>query len=299
MANEDISIIRKKTLDQLLEGYTPKKVEEEGEIMTDSEEYRPLLKKYEKIMEAPSDPSKSFVRDENEITEILNPEQIPLFLLHTLRYQDRKNYPLNTAIFLSRLIQNSYQAGYNDFCFESLPDIGGMCSYLLGSKNNPIRIRFKGDIGLFYGAKSEYIEMDIEGNASMNCGHCIKNSRVTIQGSVYQRCGFMAEESVFEIFGTTDKNCALGSGDSAFIFHNKVDEGCAGQVEGLTLTFHGPLVPPLGMWTKKSTYKTTSLATKKVLLESGVDTYEENKIVFIHSDGREEVVRKYGDKLWK
>ncbi len=121
-------------------------------------------------------------KPENEKSEknILNPDQINdlvSYLISDVLLKGKK-YPchgtekqislldFDQGIHLSKLIQKSYNAGYNDFKINTKGTsvlINAFGSYLNGSKENPLRLNMVGDVGECCAAYSNYLILNLEG----------------------------------------------------------------------------------------------------------------------------------------
>ncbi|MDI6721538.1 MAG: hypothetical protein QMD85_04045, partial [Candidatus Aenigmarchaeota archaeon] len=92
---------------------------------------------------------------------VLTPERVNTFLQAAIRYEQHRNYSICTGPFISSLIQNSYNAGHNDFhlnakaAAEPLSFIGYM---LEGKRKEPIRVLIEGSAGSLCGGKAECLD---------------------------------------------------------------------------------------------------------------------------------------------
>ncbi len=87
--------------------------------------------------------------------EILHPQEINLFLKHTMSYEDHQDYAMITGIFLTRLLERSYQGGFNNFEIY-LPDQALMYLglELKAAEQQPLKVTFKGKVGQECGSGS-------------------------------------------------------------------------------------------------------------------------------------------------
>ena len=66
-------------------------------------------------------------------------------------YEDHKNFEIHTGTYVSTLIQNSWDAGYNNFYFET-NNIDSLAAAINGySIENPITIHIDVNNGLYVG----------------------------------------------------------------------------------------------------------------------------------------------------
>jgi hypothetical protein len=105
----------------------------------------------------------------------------------------------------------------------------------------------------------EHIEIDVYGDIG-NSGIISKKTTLRIYGSVGRACGEYSQDCTFELYGDI------------------------GRRPGKS---------------RDCTYKTTEQGTLEELVTSVIDTWQGqpsgNKIIFIHEDGSEELVRHYGN----
>ena len=206
-----------KGIEDLFKGFIPVKPEELKEIEVAEGRFQGLMGEYERFLDMECGDLDNRL---NKITDILTPTDINLFLQTTIRHEQHKNYDWATGHFISELIQNSYDAGHNDFTLSTtaLKRIHNLGSYLEGTKKRPLEITIKGNIGY-------------------SCGCSAKNAAFNIKGNARDSCGFCAENS---------------------------------------------------------TFKTPNRRTLKKMLK---EVSESNRIIFIHPDGTEEIVKDYADNI--
>ncbi|GAG50666.1 unnamed protein product, partial [marine sediment metagenome] len=116
--------------------------------------------------------------------EVLKPAQIDK-LLQWIRSETPRDKVENwiTGDFLTGIIQDSYDAGYNDFVLTTADtEINEMGNGLEGTEENPIKLDIKGIAGYRCGDNSKNSEFNIEGNVEGNCGSKSKNSTFNIKG---------------------------------------------------------------------------------------------------------------------
>ncbi len=168
------NIIKKKGIDETLDGYRGQQVEEEKEMQVEETPFSALTAKLKEMMEYNFSESvhKHKFMHHPFLPEVLLPEEIDLFLRTTCQFETQKHYKTNTGIFISRLLQNSYMAGHNDFHLqiEDLPPIDSLCSYLIGARNNPVAVTVEGDAGRYFGSLVEYGMLNIFGGVEPFCG---------------------------------------------------------------------------------------------------------------------------------
>jgi len=199
-------IQKKKGIDDLVKRYSPKKVEEEKRIIAaDALDYAPLFEKYLQYVETFCPRS----LDVEFIDEILSPDDINLFLQASIPFEDLqssfpfedKAYCIAMGLFLSRLIQNSYQAGHNNFYLNTknilpLSELG-MC--FQGEEENPLKLTIDGDTGKNLGSRATNSMMTVHGN-TISLGDFISHCTFILHGK-------LEKHSLVELFGKPITDC--------------------------------------------------------------------------------------------
>jgi len=242
---------------------------------------------------------------------ILTPNQINKFLQNTMTYENHYAYSETTGLFISQLLQNSYDAGINNFTLNTtqLKDIHYLGREIKGTPEKPINITVIGNIGEVLGNRSQYSRFNIEGSAGKNCGNSSQNATYNITGNTEDRCGSESELSQFNITGSTGYLCGYSStnstykisentkshcGDhstnSTFEIKGNAGDECGNSATNSTFKISGEIGMSSGTLARKTTYQTPNKETLTKLLK---DVPEGNKIIFIHPNGTKEVKRDY------
>ncbi len=191
-------------------------------------------------------------------TIILTPKEIDDFLQDTNYFKDHENYRKKTGIFISQLIQTSYNAGNNNFNLntENLNKIDELCVDIKGEKEKPIKINIKGDSGEFLGLTSTYCIYNIEGNMVGGCGLESENNIFHIKGTIGYGLGAASENCTFHIFGEPDH----GTGDSAlnciFNIHGDAGDFCGVRARKSNFNIRGKVGNSCGNYAENSTFST-------------------------------------------
>ena len=197
-------------LDDLIRRHTTRKPDEKKEIQTDGKyKFIELIKKYEAFLEAKITSNmggngrlESDFRIIWKLDDILTPNEINAFLQLTMCYEEHKQYSLNTGIFLTKLIENSYNNGNNQFRLDIVTS--KMLNYLVwdfkGTDERPIDITISGSIGDNFGYRAEHINCLIENNAGNSCGVGIRYSKIIVAGACEaNELGRSATASTFKV----------------------------------------------------------------------------------------------------
>lgn len=169
---------------------------------------------------------------QTKINHVLPPEDINLFLAQSLAFENKILYHFYIGYFISDLIQASYEAGHNDFVFNTKPliNIKNLGSDLKGTEDNPIRLTVYGDTGDNLGCLSRYCNFVVNGNVS-DCGSNSQYSHFEINGNVNESCGYTARNSEFVINGTLGKTVFFGAEMCTFRIKYREDSDNLGSTQ--------------------------------------------------------------------
>jgi len=210
----------------------------------DDLELEQLIDKYKRIEERLD--SKKNTAEKNmkimskEITEVLDPSQINTLLQKIAILPRKEGYPiLMGCLFLNNLIQNSYNAGYNNFFLNPQGDIlSELGSKIHGKKNNPLKINIEGNAGIFFGLESKNLVCNINGDAGYGFGLYSKNSAYDVNGDITDSFAVGSKNCRYNIHGNIEGiNWASGLNIwfSRFSTPNKATyEKLRQEIKGLT-----------------------------------------------------------------
>jgi len=185
-----------------------------------------------------------------ELTEVLSPLEINAFLQDTIRHDEHPYYEY-TGPFLSRLIQASFDAGYNNFELDTrnIKEINGLCTYLIGPY--PVNVKVNGNVGDAFGTYSENATFVIEGNAGIGLGMETNNCTFTAK-DVSSACGRESVDSTFFV-KDTQNGCGHGSKNSSFTIRNTQGD-CGIHSKNSIFNIEGDYGPFLGRKSIGSTF---------------------------------------------
>lgn len=162
--------------------------------------------------------------------EVLNPVQIDLVLQ---KIADGEEFKSTLGLFLTRLIQDSYDGGYNDFVL-STGDLG-MDHFGLNLRGKPRRmlnIMVNGNVDQYCGSNSYQCLFIVEGITGKSCGFSSYCSLFILRKDVGDDCGYQSERSSFFIGGDVGHWCGFNSKSSKFIIEGGVGCSCGHGSEG-------------------------------------------------------------------
>jgi len=105
--------------------------------------------------------------------EILKPSQIDTLLQKMIQETPKEKFENRlTGRFLSKIIQKSFEEGYNNFTLTTKQtEISSLGSYFPKVRGkNPMQITIKGNAGHFLGFISKNCEYDVQGSVGIHCG---------------------------------------------------------------------------------------------------------------------------------
>ncbi|MFH1637421.1 MAG: hypothetical protein ABIB71_03280, partial [Candidatus Woesearchaeota archaeon] len=108
---------------------------------------------------------------------VLKPEEINAFLQYTTIFEEYRHYRKNTGPTISKLIQNSYDSGHNNFVIEiTTPQGLQFLASEISGKEKPLAVTVTGHAGFCLGYKAENAVFNILGDAGERCGCMARNS---------------------------------------------------------------------------------------------------------------------------
>jgi len=271
---------RGKGIDELASQYTPQKVEEEKVIAGVESKFASLTKQYRR-----------YIRDYGPkctltVNEVLTPPDIETFIRLTELIEVEMKNVFARPSFIGYLIQNSYDAGHNDFHFSTTrsPAYYHLATGVKASEERPCNIIIEGYAGDGSCSSARHVNLTVHGDADSNLGQWAKHSNVTVHGSCNSDFGIQAEDSNFIIDGNVGRACGRFSMDSTFFVK--------GQIFKEFSKHHSILDEIPGSGARGSTFKTPHL--KELMTLSLVPAG--NRIIYIHPDGREEIARDFEEE---
>ena len=130
---------------------------------------------------------------------MLTPAQIDFTLQHIINKTttQQTNHHI-TGLYITHLIQESYNAGNNNFTINTKDtNINCLADKLAGTKKQPLQLTIQGNTGNNCGYNIKHSQLTIQGNTRNNCGHSIKHSIIVIKGSAGYWIGRDAKKSIF------------------------------------------------------------------------------------------------------
>ncbi|MFH1638131.1 MAG: hypothetical protein ABIB71_06920 [Candidatus Woesearchaeota archaeon] len=226
-----VAVHLNKQIDDIFSGYskleTPEeRMEHKVEGSLFFEGYEELMKQYEKLLTR--SPWDYVLNACSRITAILTPQQINSFLQATMIYENHNNFSANTGFLITRLIQNSHDAGNNKFTLNTggLKEIDCISYGLKGKENKLLEIIVAGNARHHCGNGAENIqELYISGDIGYCCAWEAKNIKeIYIVGNSGLYCGYDAENSTFktqnkQTLQLLKKNVLQGKNNRIYFIH--------------------------------------------------------------------------------
>jgi hypothetical protein len=127
--------------------------------------------------------------------------------------------------FTNNLIQNSYDAGNNDFKLHSHKKQANICSDLVGQEDNLLRIEIFGNVGDYCGRGASYVQLHLHGNANLAFASAAHNSEFIVDGNVDLGCAEYGTSCKMTIQGDfSGYDFAYKARDSEFILHGELSD---------------------------------------------------------------------------
>jgi len=161
----------KRTSDSPIPIHSVNPIEDVGKEKVIGSELERALSQYEKFLEIEDLIYKyGHIMRKNHFNVVLDPKQLSMFVDLTTTYGVHKNFEDNTGTFSGLLIQNSYEAGYNNFKFRE-PSIERFARYAEGTKDNPINIEIQRNSSNNAFSSSRYLNVLIHNQSDLIFGN--------------------------------------------------------------------------------------------------------------------------------
>jgi hypothetical protein len=217
---------RKGGIDDLVTSYAAQPIDEVGVVQLDDSVFETLLEQYQVFVD---DNNVKYSTDEligklKPITEILTPDEINRFLQCSVTYEQYRYYAVTISFFITKLIQNSHDAGHNEFVLDlsTLTEKLFFLGYKLqGTEERPLQIELSGDTGGTFGSKSHYLTTIVHGEANKNCAPNSRNFVGTFHGNVGRGSFFRAESITVTLYGEIGDQCGIESVNGTYRTPNK------------------------------------------------------------------------------
>ncbi len=306
----EANITKRNGIDTLVREYSPEKVEERKKLLSKGE---PILRKIVDLRAQLDVSEEHFISElqvkdhrdkiERYFPQSLTPQQIsalPL-LLCTNNLTNKVS-----SLIISRLLQNSYISGHNNFNIKCMPGITYFGWNFAGTEERPLQLKYEGGgnhyfkNGMYLNIKAkgtqrhsfatdcENCDFDIEGNILGSFAQHTESSSFNVKGNVEADAAWCSKRSRFYFGGEVGGNFATHSEDCTF----EVVGGCRGRTAHYAKRTEFILHANPGMiseFCQQCTFKTTNRDTLQKMLK---DVPGRNRIVYI-DDGKEEMVKDY------
>ena len=160
----EVEVRKSKGIDTLVSGYSPQKVEEEKRTSTEgNSKLADLMRRFEDFLHEwyPHRPESILPK------EVLLPATLSVFSSMITKYENNPFYENDSGRFLNSLIQNSYDAGYNNFQLETRNNLLGLGTHLQGDSHRPLLLELTGKTECT-GCRIDYCRVTCHGPASLN-----------------------------------------------------------------------------------------------------------------------------------
>lgn len=232
------------------------------------------------------DPPKSLEYQEAYISqlelEVLTPAQIEVVMQKIIDCGRKKLSESgglsSTGLFLTRLIQDSYDVGHNHFSLKTRDMPLNCLGYKLkGSLGRELELRIMGNAKSQMGSGARLTIFTVEGSVENSCGSDAKQCLFNIEGNVYDYCAFKSEQSTFNIGGNVRDYCAFKSEQNIFNIGGSVGVACGALSRYNSFEVKGSVGEGFGLLSSNSEYyspnKETYEKMKSMISEDNTINY--------------------------
>jgi len=176
-----------------------------------------------------------------EVLTQLTPEEIDRFLQYTLRYEDHFMHGLRAGEFVSKLVQNSYEAGHSRFTFDTqgIERISHIGYRLQATEENPITLTVHGNVGNKFCQHSEYIKGTVHGDAYVMFGENSRNGTFILHGNAQANAAYGSVSSHYEFKKNVDDNCGIRANDCTIAIEGSAGDFCGNDAEKTIIAVKG------------------------------------------------------------
>ena len=217
-------------LDAVIRNFTVKRLEENRPLAVQgSLVLSALIQEYKQLISHPArDHSWVQIEELYRLTEhidvILTPEEIRT-LTPVILFTEGESDLGFRGVFLNRLIQNSYNQGYNNFNVDLLTiatlHVG---SYLNAEEKRPLRLSVKNGKGFLYAAHANNLHLDVNIEV-FGYAHSVKNSQIMIEGNAATGLGNHSYRTTFHVKGNVYNALAKDAQESTYIIDGDFEVG--------------------------------------------------------------------------
>ena len=260
-----------KGIEGLVSKYTPQVVEEARDIEIVGD-ITGVMQSFLKHIDDPC-PYSNFHKYLRQVNEVLTPSEIYSLVCPTEWTATEPSKREMRSEWISKLIENSNNAGYNNFILKG----DNLALYLRGQEDKPIHVEIFGSNTVKKGFMSCFNRM------------IIFNSIVTVHGdAVFSE----VENSMLTIYGEPFMSGSLRSIKSTITLHGEASYYLT-EIDASDTVFKTSSKETLGKLCVNNKEMVTKDDGDLDIWREASDKPSRNKIIFIHPDGREEVVRDY------
>jgi len=178
------------------------------------------IKKFEKYLTSKNIPWTNNYYTK-QFTEVFTPQELDFFLQELASYQNAKTYAPASGAVLTRLIENSYNAGNSSFELNtgSCGSINNLLRNFRTQRKKPLHMEINGNIGTGLGSHAEKVHFTVRGDAGEELGRSSYECSFTVAGTTGDDCGERSTASDFSLQGNVGGYCGENAYASSFDFH--------------------------------------------------------------------------------
>ena len=222
-----------------------------------------VLEKYAKLA-----PSPTFGEYQTQIFGlellVLTPTQINIALQHIIQTTPKEDAEsFVTGLFLTRLIQDSYQQGNETFLLNTQDTQISNLAYRLEATN--LKLTIKGNLGYSCGSESKGCSYIFESDAKDNCGFNSRDCTYVIKGNVGYSCGELSKGCSYTVEGDVGYSCGSASLGCSFVIDGNAGFNFGANARDSFYSIKGDFEGGCGWNSERCTFQTSNKQTYKHL----------------------------------
>jgi len=147
----------------------------------------------------------------------LSPFQMDIVLQKIIQNRNLKSDGRAAGLMMAKLLQKSYNSGYNDFALATRNSfISHIGTQLKGNVESLLNLTIYGNVGHSFGINSRDSDFTINGDANLWFGFGSENCSFTVDGKTGMWCGADSKNSIYLLYGSVGPYCGSDSYNCLF-----------------------------------------------------------------------------------
>ena len=264
----------------LLDDFSDREIEEEKKFSSKSsidDNLNLIVRKYEEWLKRDS----SYMLKEeyakvfaslDDLKE-LKKRDIHYFVDYMQKYKEAEKYTIS-GIYLSALLEKSFNCGHNDFVIKTETPILWIGAYLSGKQHEKLFITIDGPAGMGTGYYGTNLFVRIKGKAEAGSGKRAENSVFIFEKRTGQTCCERTKNCYCIFNGYAGSWAGYETKDSTMVFNGNCGEDCASYTENSNVLINGNIGHLFGFLTRGTDFYSQNINTlNKVRVRKGGKKY--------------------------